>query len=108
MATLNAAGGPAAWKKLRPFKRNWKQPKRSQTSVSMRHVFVARLTIAVINTSYAVTRQAGGLEGCKPSKIIFFWPVTATNVAVTGQKQSIWERLHLSQTPPRKSCKGEP
>ncbi len=32
-------------------------------------------------------RQAGGLEGLQPSKIPFFWPLSATNVAESGQKK---------------------
>src|SRR5262249_40400449 len=31
----------------------------------------------------------GGLEGRSPSKIASFWPVSATNVAETGQKGEI-------------------
>ena len=42
-------------------------------------------------TSYAVASSAEGLEGLRPSKNLSFWPVSATNVAETGQKERFLE-----------------
>ena len=37
-------------------------------------------------TSYAVASPPGGLEGRRPSKLLLFWPLSATTVADSGQK----------------------
>ena len=50
------------------------------------------------NRAFAVACSAGGLEGRRPSKVFFFWPVTATDVAVTGQRGGFRGRLRLPRT----------
>src|SRR5258708_36605435 len=58
--------------------------------------------------SYAVTREAGGLEGRRSSEISAFWPAAATAVAATGQKGMVRGRQSRPRTPTAQVLFKEP
>ena len=60
---------------------------------------------AMSYTNYAVGRMAGGLEGCKPSKLFnFLAGVAHSRTPRQLKRQNVW-RAVPPQTPPRKSYK---
>jgi len=58
----------------------------------------------VIDTSYVVAREGWiGEPGTlwAPSRLVSFWPLSATNVADSGQEREFAGRLAAPEPPPR-------